>query len=737
MASPLETYIKKLQRNDALSNVSLPGGVVVYDKEAERKKITNEYLSSLPKRPDAPEFRLIESPSRGDRRNRQQNQAMDNKIVEEGKIMNQFDMARGLGGREGIEKIKEIAENTPGGVNIFNKMNEGSITFNELMGALGNPKNLPYKPSETDMMQMENLIVKNGMMPDDIRANPAMAKVFNSSQKLQSLAQRNVDSMLRREEEQIAINERDKERKRQIAMDEAAYMDEMMRDPAFYGPGLDTDKVNLLAKDFVKYGDDNLMQISSLLGSDKENKLGGELAYLNIRSKLGEAGASEQKLKEYDSMYQGSKIKNMEMDLEESMGSKAYAKMNRTPKQIMDDRLMASMEPKKVQSKSKVPKQRKQPLRSLLTRATLEGQKFASAIKDDDSWKKLVQTGGYIGKKKKKGYAYGGMVRPDGKQGYFLGGLATALAPAAITAIKSGVTADASSGGGMLKNVMGALGGMKDKYVSNPIAAGKLENLMEDGTDEATARRMRDEDDMGKADFTTALARGGKEFVKDSVAGVGTGLGVLGAGLKGGKELLMDKNKASFEDLASGKAKGSLLQRLGKGLNFAGNAINVMNADDPSSAMIMPDVKFSSGQGNEKVQSLNLNSNVNEDLTVKGDDEKPYNPPLAGENNVNTDDRLNNADNTRVDFNRQVGDNSDLVNDMIAPIEKAKTIEDVKNMSDADIKNIQSSLGITVDGKVGPETTNAFNNFIKNKEVTKQDGGFISGLMQYQMGGYV
>ena len=214
MASPLETYLNKMNKIDKMSNVSLPGGVSVYNKADERKKASDEYLSSLPKRPDAPEFRLIGSPSREDRRYRQQNQAMDNKIVEEGKIMNQFDMARGLGGREGIEKIKEIAESTPGGVNIFNKMNEGQITFSELMGALPNPKNLPYKPSDTDMMQMENLITKNGMMPDDIKANPAMNRVFEVSPRLQRLAQKNVDKMLMAEEDQIASRERDRQVKK-------------------------------------------------------------------------------------------------------------------------------------------------------------------------------------------------------------------------------------------------------------------------------------------------------------------------------------------------------------------------------------------------------------------------------------------------------------------------------------------------------------------------------------------
>ena len=172
MASPLETYMKKMQRNNALTNVSLPGGVMVYDKDAEREKIESEYLATS-KKPAQAEFKVTNSPSRSARMSRQQNQAMDDKIVQEGMLMNQFDMARGLGGREGIQKIKEIAEGTPGGVNIFNKMNKGKITFNELIaGGLGDAPEAPSGPSDTDKMQLENLI-KQGLMPDDIKANPA------------------------------------------------------------------------------------------------------------------------------------------------------------------------------------------------------------------------------------------------------------------------------------------------------------------------------------------------------------------------------------------------------------------------------------------------------------------------------------------------------------------------------------------------------------------------------------
>ena len=721
MASPLETYINKMNKIDKMSDVNLPGGVSVYNRKDERDKASNEYVSSLPKRPDAPEFRLMGSPSREAKRNRQQNQAMDAKVMQEAQIRNSFDQARNLGGDIGVKQIRDIGMSQPGAQSIFNRMyKDDGITFSELTKERGRPS-MPYKPSDTDMMQMENLIRKNGMMPDDIKANPAMARVFETSPKLQALAQRNVDSMLRAEEDQLASQRRDKQYNEQKSMEEAAYMDEVLKDKRYFGPGLDVDKVNLLSKDFVKYGDDNLMQMAGLLGADMKNEIGGEHAYLNLRNKLSEHGATPERLKEFDNNFTGNRIKNMEMDLKESTPKS----MQRMPKQIVEDRMLASMQPKKVKSKYNAPKSRKQPVRSLLTRAQLEGQKFASAVKEDDSWKKYVQEGGYI--------------RPDGKQGYIIGGLATALAPAALTAVKSGLAAE--GGGGMLSNVMSSLGGMKDKYISNPIAAGKLEDLMADGTDEATARQMRDEDGMGKADFTTAFTRGGKEFVKDSAEGIATGVGGvvggIGKGLQAGYKGLTD-NKASYEDLVAGKEKGSLLQRLGKGLTMAGSAVDVMNAPDPSQAIDTPNVKFFQGKkGGEKVQNINLESeDPNADLEVT---EEEYKPPLPEQKEVNMDDRLNNSDNTSVDFNKEVneGPPPDWMQDMISPVDKAKTIDDVKNMSDDDIKNIQSSLGITVDGKVGPETTTAFNKYLASKATQKQEGGFISGLMQYQMGGYV
>jgi len=189
MDENLKQYLASMARLDAINVDSISHSDAdrsnqIFNKKKEKQRITNEYLKNLPKRPVKTSPIIAPSRNAQAKNERQQNRIMDEKILEEGRIMNQFDMARGLGGREGIEKIKEVAESNPGGVSIFNKMNEGNITFNELVqGGLGDSPKMPYKPSETDLMQMENLI-KQGMMPDDIKQNPAMAKVYNNSQRL-------------------------------------------------------------------------------------------------------------------------------------------------------------------------------------------------------------------------------------------------------------------------------------------------------------------------------------------------------------------------------------------------------------------------------------------------------------------------------------------------------------------------------------------------------------------------
>ena len=62
---------------------------------------------------------------------------------------------------------------------------------------------------------------------------------------------------------------------------------------------------------------------------------------------------------------------------------------------------------------------------------------------------------------------------------------------------------------------------------------------------------------------------------------------------------------------------------------FAGNAIDVMNAPDPSQAMGQVDIKFSSGKGKDKVQQMDLGeTDVNKDLTVPTEDVP--NPGIEG-----------------------------------------------------------------------------------------------------------
>jgi len=722
MASPLETYMKKMQRNNALTNVSLPGGVMVYDKDAERKKIESEYLATS-KKPAQAEFKVMNSPSRSDRISRQQNQAMDNKIVQEGMLMNQFDMARGLGGNEGIQKIKEIAESTPGGVNIFNRMNKGKITFNELMGSLSNPNNIPkaYKPSDTDMTQMENLI-KQGMLPDDIKANPAMAKVYATSPKLQAMAEGNLDRMMRSEEMQIASDERSKKYKEQQRMEEAAYMDEMLKDKAFYAPGVDADDMNLVAKNYVKYGDDNVLNMASaLMGEYESNNQGvGMLGYLNMRSKLKEHGASEDQLRKFDDYGQSARINELERQ----------APKMKSMQELLAERAGDPMEIKKVESKYKTPQRKESKLKEGLLKTQLGTQKFAKALVGNQDWKQYVQEGGFI-------------------------------------------------------SSLGKFGkGVYDRYIGNPIAAGKTEDIMaEQGVDSAQAKHLRDVEGQGKADFYDVAGRGLNQAGRDLATGAGAlagGVaalpGVIGKGLEKGYEGLT-KDKASYEDVASGKERGSLLQRLGKGMAFAGNVVDVFNAPDPSQAMGQVDIKFSPGKGKEKVAQMDLGeTDVNKDLAVTQEEVK--NPALDGSQleETNVQNKIDQATKDipspmmtdEMDARKkqelmvkagidigQSGENKDGIDGNFGPKSEAgwkqytEMIQSGNYTEDPDGRLVYNFGGGNAGGEpeesaisqmygygYTPNTAPPINPQPVHLQ-KKQGGGFISGLLQYQKGGLV
>ena len=700
MASPLETYMKKMQRNNALTNVSLPGGVMVYDKDAERQKIESEYLANS-KTPAQAEFKVMNSPSRSARMSRQQNQAMDNKIVQEGMLMNQFDMARGLGGREGIQKIKEIAESTPGGVSIFNKMNEGNITFNELItGGLGNAPEPPSGPSDTDKMQLENLI-KQGLMPDDIKANPAMAKVYDSSIKLQAMAEGNLDRFNRAEERQFESDQRSRAIAQRQAMEQAAYKDEMMKDKTFYAPGLDADNMNLIAKNYVKYGDDNVLNMASALMGEYEtkNKGGGMLGYLNMRSKLKEHGASEDQLKKFDDYGHSARIKELERQ----------APQMKSMQELLAERAGDPMEIKKVESKYNLPEKKQSKLREGMLKANLGGRRFAQALTGNQDWKKYVQEGGFI-----------------------------------------------SSLGNFGK-------GIYDRYIGNPIAAGKTENIMaEQGVDSAQAKHLRDVEGQGKADFYDVAGRGLNQAGRDVATGAGAiagGVaalpGLIGTGLEKGYEGLT-KNKASYEDVASGKERGSLLQRLGKGMAFAGNVVDVFNAPDPSQAMGQVDIKFSPGKGKEKVAQIDLGeTDVNKDLEVS----EPIDNP-ATENTLleetNVQKKVDNAMSDvpypemtdEMDARKkqelmvkagidigQSGENKDGIDGNFGPKSQAGWKEYTDMIESGNYTTDEDGrLVYNFSGDPPPPVEYDYSRRIP---FAKQQGGFISELMKYQRGGLV
>tara|TARA_E500000305_G_scaffold111939_1_gene129646 strand:- start:4851 stop:7166 length:2316 start_codon:yes stop_codon:yes gene_type:complete len=766
----LEKYLKGLKRNSALANVRRPasmGGGMVYDKKAEREKIEQEYFQSTLK----PQARFTGMPvnnAQADRRARVQNQQMDQKVLQEADLRNQFDQARSLGGDIGREAIRDVAMNNPGGVETFNKMNKGKITFAELTEGLGNPQKMPYKPSDTDLMQMENL-VRQGMMPDDIRANPEMAKVYNHSQRLQSLGERNVQAMLSSEEAQIASAQRDREYKKQRAMEEVAERDRMLASGPnmYYGPGMTRDSIMEQANNAVKYGEkDNIMaMVQGVMGGDRIGKTQGLMGMLNMRAVMKTAGADDKMLAEFDELGQNARINKMGRDLKKMYGDRpldATQLADKRNQEKEDKRLAKAMAPVPVKGGMK---NRKSPLKEALLKSQLFAGRMAKGF-TDDSYKQYVQRGGYITK--------------DGKQGYLLGGLATALAPALIGAGKTALASKAAGaatggaatgGGGLLSGISSMFGGMKDRYMDNPVAAGKLESIM-NSTDsegnpigEAEARQIRDAGG-GSADLATTIGRGAKEFGKDSLSGlVGIGQGLAGAGVGIGKGLQagykgLTDNKASYEDLASGKEKGSLLQRLGKGMSFAGNVVDMANEEIPFSSMGQSDVQFYSGKDGATKPKQQAYVNDADNVEMPDTD--------VPQDQVSKDIKDGQVGKTGVEM--------EGVDGKVIPasiLDKVKDMDSLKGLKPEQLMTVQKALGgIAVDGKFGPETMGAMQKYFDNANrapieqprpepapvrsreeiiqsypvgvdpsnpfpIIKQEGGFISKLMAYQNGGLV
>lgn len=766
----LEKYLSGLKRLDAINVESIARSDAdrnyqLFNKKNERKNLTDNYLKNLPAQ--AKFTGMPVNNAQQDRRARVQNQQMDQKVLQEANLRNQFDQARGLGGDIGREAIRDVAMNNPGGVETFNKMNKGKITFSELTEGLGNTVQ-PPQMDPTQMAQANYLVNELGYTPDDMRSNPALKRMMDNNATMQSRAEANVDNMLtsediqRREQEYTnnMIQRADAERAQRQEQDRQELYASAPN--SYYGPGMKREDILKQANNAVKYGEkDNIMaMVQGVMGGDGIEKTQGLMGMLNMRAVMQTAGADDKMLAEFDELGHSARIDKMGRDYKKMYGDgplNATQLADKRNQEKEDMRLAKLRAP--VPVKGSMPKNRKSPLKEAMLKSQLFAGRMAKGFKDD-SYKQYVQRGGYITK--------------DGKQGYLLGGLAMALAPSLIgagkTALASKAAGAATGGGGLLSGVSNMLGGMKDRYMDNPVAAGKLESIMS-STDsegnpigEAEARKIRDAGG-GSADLATTIGRGAKEFGKDSLSGlVGIGQGIAGAGVGAGKALQagykgLTDNKASYEDLASGKEKGSLLQRLGKGMSFAGNVVDMANEDMPFSSMGQSDVQFYTGKDGAKPKQQGY---VNDADNIKLPDTD------VPQDQVSTDIQEGQVDKTGVEM--------EGVDGKVIPaaiLDKVKDMDSLKSLKPEQLMTVQKALGgISVDGKFGPETMGAMQKYFDNAnrapieqprpepapvrsreeiiqsypvgvnpsnpyQILKQEGGFISKLRAYQNGGLV
>tara|TARA_R100001463_G_scaffold126770_2_gene184595 strand:- start:6042 stop:8213 length:2172 start_codon:yes stop_codon:yes gene_type:complete len=590
MASPLETYLRKTKRNNALINVSRrgdQGGGSVYNKDDERAKIEAEYLANT-KIPQAPEFKVTNSPAREARRYRDANRVQDEKIVYEASIRNQFDQARGVGGDIGLKQMHQIGMNNRDGVSIFDKMYKGEMTFNELASNLPSG-NTPKPPSlnEGHSNQLDQMIA-NGVTMDDVRMQPGLKNaVSNASLKQQRALEYNTtkanDAMDLADRTQMESDARDKAYNQKRSMEEAAYKDKMITEggKSYYGPGVDQDRMNLLAKDFVKYDDEAPLHMVSALMGDKD-ETGGLMGMLNIRKVLAKEGASKEQLAKFDDWGHSSRIKKMEKDNPNNFLN-AEQLADKRNKAKLDE--MMAVAPVSLSKGSKAKPRKKSKARELLLMAQRGGQKFASGLTTSkDDWRHKVAEGGFISK---------------------LGAGSKAV---------------------------------YDRYFGDAIASSRYDDIAEGDTslDGAQIKHRRDALGEGKASTGDVAGKFLRQAAGDTVTGAGlAAMGIAGApvALAKGAKALYDKaneGKADYEELAEGKKKGSLLQRLGKGMTFAGNAIDIMNADNPSLEYANTDMKFYDGKSDEKIKSIDMSEAGDVNKPVAETEEAVENPALEG-----------------------------------------------------------------------------------------------------------
>jgi hypothetical protein len=568
--------------------------------------------------------------------------------------------------------------------------------------------------SDSEYAQADKLVA-SGYTTDDMNANPDLKRIMENDPGMAAMASMNVDKMLESEEYQIANQNRYDTLNRDMEQEKQAKYQEMVDagPNQYWGPNVKREDIEKEITNATKYGEpENLMALGQAqMGSDSIGDSSGLMAYLNTRNAMKTAGVSEEMMKDFDFGSKMARADKMQRAID-----KEHPKLKERQEKAMAFR---RMEQKGIQSVEVPEIQKAGMLANAGKTAGLhtdmlgykakgladKGLKFAGRFGKgltDDSYKEYAQEGGYM--------------RPDGKQGYFLGGLALASAGlGAVSKAYKGRAAETEAGGepegGLLSSTFG---GLKKRYYDDPQSAGKLESIMSSTDSDGNAIGMEEAKKIrdaggGSADFATNLGRGLSEFGSDSLEGAKTGIGLgaagvvgVGKGLKAGYEGLT-KNKASYEDLMSGKEKGSLLQRLGKGMSFAGNVVDGLNEDIPFSSMNASNVNFT-GKDGEKVPVKN-NGYINKnESTIAGAEESEELEALP-KDKISED--IENVDGEKINVE---GTDGGVV--PAAILDKVKNMDDLKNLSPEQLMTIQKSLGdIKVDGKFGPETMGAMQKY--------------------------
>jgi len=829
--------MKKMKRINALPANIQQGigqeGKSVFNRNTERQNAESEYLSSMPVhqtptgdgpfKPGALTQMRINKES-GQRKNQE---VMDNLVMEEVQMIGNIENI--LSGHRGSQnydvaktQLRNLGEANSNYKSVFEMVNDG-MSFDEFTREDKYVE--PPSLSETESRQLDHLLNDRNYTPDDIAQNPQLQEIMSraSGKQLSKLNAnaRAVDMAMEDEDRAILQQEqRNAQLKHNSQMEEAAYQDKMSKGPKigrYYGPNIDDDAMNLMARDYVKYDDNKPdAMVQGLMGSDSIEDDLGLMGMLNMRRELKNAGASDDKLKAFDDLGHRARIDKMERSYKKEYGDK------KDMQQLMAERSEAEFNkaPSMVERTTEAPKKRGF-LAGLANKAKLKTQ--LAGLKTQKAGGDLMA--GLSGKYSKnlkreinaqEGGGFLDLIQKSATQVADTAGQGWESAGKAWGGVKDTVKAggeflEGRYGDKAIKNrqadqeAYGTLSQMEgwddmsqeeQQQAVNTRVQGLSDNKMygdEWGEDEFTgdAGETGNVDISGGEGWTKAGAVAGDTVKAAGVgllgaAGLGVG-GTLFAGKKaieGGKKLwdkatdeksgILGGERASYEDFASGKERGSWLQRLGRGMNTAGNFVSMAGEDVPFSSY--GNNELTGIKKRDKPQKGIKQTNVNVRLN-----EQVEGPPEPGRKDDGQTLQVSDDIKNNKTVNTSAG--------KLAPsviLSKIKSPDDLKNLDPEMLKTVQASLaeagydmtksgveGGGFDGKFGPETQAAFAEYMKSQTMspveqaeteqqpelgtvgggsdpdkydhimdgsdglTFQRGGFISKMRAYQNGGLV